>query len=169
MRRIVLIFGLVLFFARTGNCDGVDLPFFDQGSKRLSLEAGYGSFNSQGYFILGVGGGYYILKDLEAGVDGEVWMGSSPGIYTLSPRLTYVLPLESRWKPYVGGFYKRTFYSSGFDDLNSAGGRIGVLTPGVARSYLSAGVVFEQYLSCNSAVYGSCSQVYPELGVGLSF
>jgi len=37
-----------------------------------------------------VWGGYYLLDGLEAGLDGEAWLGSKPHLYAASPEVRYV-------------------------------------------------------------------------------
>jgi len=71
-------------------------------------------------------------------------------------------------KPYIGAFYKRSFYDT-LTPLDSAGGRAGVVTPVSPNAYLSAGLVFENYFHCNSTQYGNCSDVYPEIGLSLAY
>jgi len=146
----------------------VSASVFGQGHTRLSLGAGYGSFRDNDYFILGLGAGYYVMDGLEAGLAGEAWMGSKPHIYTVSPQLTYIFFQGEQWKPYIGGFYKRTFYDT-LDNLNSGGGRAGIVTPMGQHTYLSAGVVYEKYFNCDKAIYSDCSLVYPELGISFSY
>ncbi|MFA5975641.1 MAG: hypothetical protein WC859_05680 [Elusimicrobiota bacterium] len=146
----------------------VDASLFDRGRTRLSVGAGWGSFNDNGYGIIGLGAGYYLFNNLEAGMDGEVWVGSRPQIYEVSPRLTYVLPEMNGWRPYLGGYYRRSMYSHEFSPLNSAGGRAGLLFPLGTNSTFNAGLVYEGYLNCDKAIYDHCSQVYPELGIGFS-
>jgi hypothetical protein len=164
-----LIFGaalLCLTFDFAWSQEGETL--FQQGQTRLSVEGGYGSFDNNNYLILGAGVGYYVWNGLEAGLDSDAWIGSKPHVYEVSPRLTYVFYQFERWKPYIGGFYRRTFYDT-LSDLNSAGARAGLITALGPRSYLSAGLVYENYFNCNTAVYSSCSEVYPELGIGFNF
>src|SRR5437870_805068 len=80
--------------------------YFGQGRSRLSLTAGYASLNDENYAVVGAGAGYYILDGLEAGVDGEAWLGQRPHIYTLSPEVRYTVTQFESIKPYLGGFYK---------------------------------------------------------------
>lgn len=68
----------------------------------------------------------------------------------------------------VGGLYKHTFYDT-LKDRDSAGGRAGLTTPISEHAYLSAGVVYESYFSCNSSLYDKCSQVYPEFSLSFSY
>ena len=167
MRRYFLIaFILLLSTGRARSQAGSVL--FQQGSTRLSVGGGYGTFNDHGYGIVGLGAGYYVMNGLEAGMDGEAWLGAKPHIYTISPRLTYVLYQGEQWKPYIGGFYKRTFYDT-LADLNSAGARAGIISPLNDHLYVSAGLVYESYFHCDKATYTDCSLVYPELGISFAY
>ena len=137
-----------------------------QGRSRLSLTAGYGSINSNDYFVLGGGYGYNLFNGLEAGIDGEAWLGSDPHLYTLSPGLRYIFTL-GRFNPYVGGFYKRTFYDN-IDDVNSGGGRVGLIIPLNERTFLSGGAVIEHLFDCDERLYSDCTQVYPEFAISFA-
>ena len=141
---------------------------FTQGRSRLSLGGGYGSFNNHSYGVVGIGAGYYVLDGLEAGVDGEAWLGDKPHIYTISPEVRYIVTQMQSFKPYLGAFYKRTFYDT-LDNTNSFGGRAGFISPVSEHAYLSAGLVFEHINNCNKNLYDDCSLVYPELGISLSY
>jgi len=170
MRRIVLTLGVFLIFARAGNAQvGVEKSLFGQGNTRIAASGGYASFNHNDYFVLGLGAGYYLWDGLEAGVSGETWVGSKPTIYTLSPQLNYFLPVELQWKPYLGGFYKKTFYQTDFSNLDSVGARAGFAIPLASHAYATAGAVYEKFLNCDSSIYANCSQTYPEFGVSLSY
>jgi hypothetical protein len=170
MRRIALVFGVVLTLARIGNGQvGVEKSLFGQGRTHASVTGGYASFNNKDYFVLGLGAGYNLLDGLEAGMGGEVWTGSKPNIYTVSPQLNYFLPLDFQWKPYLGGFYKKTFYQTDFKNLDSAGARAGLAFPLATHAYATAGIVYEKFLNCDSSIYTSCSQTYPEFGIALSY
>ena len=141
---------------------------FAQGKLRLGLSAGYGSWNSKDYGILGLGAGYYLVDGLEAGIDGEAWLGSRPHLYSVSPEVRYTFYQLEQFKPYIGGFYKRSLYDT-FSPLDSAGARAGLVSPISEHAFLSAGIVTEHYFHCRSSVYGTCSQTYPEIGFGLVY
>ena len=167
MRRILLSLGLLALAApRAWSAAGASV--FGQGRAKLSVAAGYGTFDDKNYVILGAGAGYYLFDGLEAGLQGETWMGSRPHISKVSPELTYVFYQGEQLKPYLGGFYRHTFYDT-IADLNSAGARAGVVTPWGEHTYVSAGLVYEGYLNCDKTVYSACSLVYPELGISFSF
>jgi hypothetical protein len=145
-------------------------PLFRQGRLELDAGGGLGVFNSEEYLLLLLGGGYYLRDGLSAGVTGEAWLGSSPSIGDVSPQVRYVF-LDSPWrlKPYVGAFYRRTFFDHFQPPINSAGARAGLVLPLTRRAYATGGLVYEHYFSCDTDFYSSCDQVYPEIGVAFTF
>jgi hypothetical protein len=148
--------------------DAVD-QLFQKGRVQLNVGAGYGLFNDHNYFVLGLGAGYYLLDGLEAGIDGEGWWGSQPNQYNVSPNIRYIFLNIPSYKPYVGAFYRRTFYNQEFSETDSAGGRAGLVFPFSAKTYLTAGGVFEHYFNCDKSLYSSCNDVYPEIGLAFTF
>jgi hypothetical protein len=143
---------------------------FRAGRVELDAGAGLGVFNSDEYLLLLLGGSYYLRDGLSAGVTGEAWLGSSPSIGDVSPQARYIF-LDSPWrfKPYVGTFYRRTFYDRLDPPINSMGARAGLVFPLSPRAYATGGLVYEHYFSCQTSVYSSCDQVYPEIGLAFSF
>ncbi len=142
---------------------------FGQGAIRVSLLVGSGESTTDTYFILGGGGGYYVLNGLELGLDYEAWLGGSPTLQRLSPEARFVFWFVPTLKPYAGFFYRHTFVS-GYDGLNSLGGRVGLYyAPERSRMYLGGGAVYERYLGCTDSVLGDCDELYPELAIGASF
>ncbi len=79
-----------------------------------------------------------------------------------------MLNTGSALRPYAGVFYRRTMIE-GLDDLDSTGGRAGLYFMSGKNVYIGVGVVYESYLSCDSATYSSCSDTYPEITVAFSF
>jgi hypothetical protein len=142
-------------------------PFAD-GSMRASVLVGNGYAFDDSYLIFGIGVGYFLAKGLELGLDGEFWTGGTHGITKLSPGLRYVVPTNSTVRPYLGAFYRRTVIES-FGDLNSYGGRAGIYFMSARGSYFGAGAVYEKYLSCNDAVFQSCTDTYPEIIFAFTF
>ena len=157
---------LLLLAVPPVNAAGRD-PFAD-GSMRLSVLVGNGYAFDESYLVVGVGFGYFIAKGLELGIDAESWSGSTPGITKISPALRYVVPTNSAVRPYVGVFYRRTMIDN-YDDLNSTGGRAGIYFMSGQGSYFGLGAVYEKYLSCNEAIYRSCSDTYPEIIFAIAF
>jgi hypothetical protein len=141
---------------------------FSAGTKRLSIVVGNGYAFDNSYLIIGVGAGYFITDGLDLGLDFEYWTGSSPKITKVSPRLDYVFNTGSALRPYAGVFYRRTMIE-GLDDLDSIGGRAGLYFMSGKGVYFGAGLVYESYLSCNTAIYSSCDDTYPELVIAFSF
>lgn len=135
---------------------------FDQGGMGVSVLVGSGQAFNDNYTIVGAGAGYYVLDGLQLGLDAEIWLGGRIGINKVSPQLQYVFAREEKLKPYLGAFYRRSTIE-GLDDLNSAGIRAGVYLSSRGGYYLSFGIAQENYLSCDKAVYVSCSDTYPEI------
>ena len=149
----VLLFTTLLVFQAT-NAGAAERDAFSAGSTRLAVIVGNGYAFDETYLIFGVGAAYFFADGLEVGLDLESWTGGDPSITKVSPRLGYVFNTAGALRPYAGVFYRRTMVE-GLDDLNSIGGR--------------AGVVYESYLSCQTAIYSSCEDTYPELVVAVSF
>jgi len=141
---------------------------FSSGTMRLSIVVGSGYAFNNNYLLIGVGAGYFIANGLYLGLDYESWTGANPGINKLSPRLDYVLNTRGAMRPYAGIFYRRTMID-GLDDMDSVGGRAGLYLMSGKNLYVGAGVVYESYLSCDTATYTSCSDTYPEIVVAFSF
>lgn len=135
---------------------------FEQGDMGVSVVLGSGQAFNENYTIAGAGIGYYVLDGLKIGADAEVWMGGSVGISKVSPQIQYVFARENNLKPYVGVFFRR-MKIEGFEDLDSAGTRAGVFLSERNGYYMSIGMVHENYLGCDKAIYVSCSDTYPEL------
>ena len=141
---------------------------FKQGSLRVSIAVGSGQAFENDYIIIGLGAGYYVKDGLELGLDGEAWLGGDPDIYKLSPQAKYILPTQSRLRPYVGAFYNHSFVDHE-DDLDSIGGRGGVYLIQDERWFVGIGAVYESYLDCDEKIYSSCDDIYPEITFSFSF
>jgi hypothetical protein len=141
---------------------------FGKGSTQVFVTAGSGYAFDQTYFVLGLGATYYLVDGLGLGLSLESWSGADPNLYKVTPSVQYVFRHVPVVKPYVGVFYRRT-YVSGLSDLDSAGGRAGVYIAAGRNAYVGAGAVYEYYIDCNTAVYGSCSSTYPELSFTIAF
>jgi hypothetical protein len=158
----------VLLSGAASPAHAADRDPFANGSMRLSVLVGNGYAFDESYLVVGVGFGYFVAKGLELGLDAESWSGANPGITKISPAVRYVVPTNSAIRPYIGAFYQRTMIEN-YNDLNSAGGRAGIYFLSGQGSYFGAGVVYEQYLSCDQAVYHSCSSTYPEIIFAIAF
>jgi hypothetical protein len=142
--------------------------FFEKGKTRMSVTGGWGQAFSQDYFVIGAGAGYYVLPGFEIGVDGETWVGNSPHITKVTPEARYIFQNMGSVFPYLGGFYRRTFYED-LDDADSAGARAGVYMPLAHNVYFGVGGVFERQMDCDKNVYDNCSVLYPEFALTVAF
>lgn len=172
MRRLKLLFifaGLFLIpTLKTWGSVSVGTTLFGAGRFRMSAYGGAATAFDQTYTLLGVGAGYFLMNGLEMGLDGEAWMGNDPSIYKLTPQVRYVFYRFGRLMPYVGGFYRRTYYES-YSDLDSYGGRVGVFSSLGGKGYAGFGMVYEKLSNCDDNIYSSCSSTYPEISFSVGF
>jgi len=166
----VILFTTLLVFQTTSADAGVaaERDVFSAGSTRLAVIVGNGYAFNNSYLIIGVGAAYFVADGLDLGLDLESWTGGDPGITKVSPRLDYVFNTGSALRPYAGVFYRRTMIE-GLEDLDSIGGRAGLYFTSGKGVYVGAGLVYESYLSCQTSIYSSCSDTYPELIVAFTF
>src|SRR3989304_4530009 len=109
-----------------------------------------------------------IIRSSAGGPDGEAGRGTAPRIYRVGPEIHYVFYEFDPIKPYAGVFYRRNFIE-GHDDVNTVGFRAGGLFLMGKRSYLGAGMVYDKYLNCNNSPFSSCSDIYPEIIIAVTF
>ena len=144
---------------------------FSKNSTSIGVVVGSGTAFNDNYIILGVGAGYYVARGLELGIDVQHWFSGDPSITKVSPKITYVFTQPKVVKPYVGAFYRRTFYGDykgiSIEDENSYGYRVGAYFTTDNRVYIGGGIVYEEYTDCN-ALY-DCSTTYPEIIFTVSF
>jgi hypothetical protein len=166
--RVIIMFAFLLIVNLSASVPDIQADPFKKGSRRVSIAAGSGRMFSNDYIIIGLGAGYYVLNGLELGLDGEAWLGGDPDIYKLSPQAKYILPTQSRLRPYVGAFYNHLFIDH-YDDLDTIGGRGGVYFIQEEQWFFGVGVVYESYLNCDHEIYSSCDDLYPEITFSFSF
>jgi hypothetical protein len=144
---------------------------FSKGATSVSAVVGAGSAFNDEYIIFGLGASYYVAKGLSLGIDAEYWLSGDPSITKVTPRLTYVFTQPKVIRPYVGAFYRRTFYGDfkgiSIDDQNSYGYRAGAYFSASNNVYIGAGFVYETFMDCNSL--SDCSTTYPEMTFAVSF
>ncbi len=170
MRNIIfsLFLFTVLLTIHATRVSASERDAFSSGTTRLSVVVGNGYAFDNSYLLIGVGAAYFITDGLDLGLDFEYWTGSSPSITKISPRIDYVFNTGSTLRPYIGTFYRRTMIEDR-KDLDSIGGRAGLFFVSGKGVYFGAGLVYESYLSCNTAIYSSCEDTYPEIIVAFSF
>jgi len=140
---------------------------FGQGSTNISVLLASGRAFSQNYTVVGVGAGYFVTNGLELGLEVEAWLSGDPNIYKVTPNLRYVFNVGGQIKPYVGAFYRRV-YIQGYPDLDSWGGRAGAFIAAGTNSYVGVGVVYSELRDCNTQIYQTCSDTYPEFTLGFT-
>jgi hypothetical protein len=144
---------------------------FSANSTSVGVVLGSGSAFNDDYLILGVGVGYYVVDGLELGIDLQHWFSGDPSISKLSPQIRYVFTQPKAIKPYLGVFWRRTFYGDyqgiDLDDQDSYGYRAGAYFSADNRVYIGGGIVYEEYTSCSSST--DCSTTYPEILFTVSF
>lgn len=144
---------------------------FSKNSTSVGVVLGSGSAFNDNYVILGLGVGYYVVRGLELGIDLQHWVSGDPSITKVSPQIRYVFTQPEVVKPYIGAFYRRTYYGSyngiDLDDQDSYGYRAGAYFSTDNRVYIGGGVVYEEYKDCISST--DCSSTYPEILFTVSF
>ena len=144
---------------------------FSKNSTSVAFILGSGSAFNDNYIIAGIGVGYYVVRGLELGIDLQYWFSGDPSITKVSPQIKYVFTQPEVIKPYVGVFYRRTYYGDyrgiDLDDQDSYGYRAGAYFSTNNRVYVGLGAVYEEYKGCSA--YTDCSNTYPEVLVTVSF
>jgi hypothetical protein len=144
---------------------------FSKGSTSVGAVVGSGSAFDDDYIILGVSAGYYVTEGLELGINLQRWFSGDPTITKISPQIRYVFTQPKTIKPYVGAFYRRTYYDDlngiDIDDQDSFGYRAGVYFSTNSSVYIGAGFVYEKFTDCSR--YTDCSTTSPEILFTVSF
>jgi len=153
---------LMAALVMAGSVQGAD---FEKGQKYVSFSVGAGSGFNTTYTIVGVSASYFVLRGLSVGAGYRGWFGGTPTMQEIELPVTYFLPLEGKVRPYVGGFVRHTFISSGYTDYDTYGARAGISYI-EGKGYVSAGWVQEWYSNDNGS---DSSRGYPEIAAGLKF
>jgi hypothetical protein len=141
---------------------------FGQGRTLFSLGAGSAYAFNNNYFVVGASASYYVLDGLGVGLAFENWSGGGPGITKYSPFVQYVFSEMTPVQPYVGGFYRHTTIA-GLPGINSVGARAGIFIPSGSNVSLGIGFVHEAYLDCQTSIYRTCSDTYPDISIAIVF
>jgi hypothetical protein len=140
---------------------------FDQSRISVSVRVGEQTAYGFNHFSLGAGIGYYVLDGLEVGLAALHQFGDGPSINEVTPSVSYVAqPLVGRWAviPYVGGFFNHWFLGDANADINTVGGRAGLLRLS-GRMVFGLGIAYEHTLSTCT----DCDFFYPDISVGVAF
>jgi opacity protein-like surface antigen len=141
---------------------------FAKGRTHVFVTGGAGYAFDESYFVLGAGLTYYPIDGLGLGLSFESWTGADPGVTKLTPSVQYVFYQLGSIKPYLGGFYRRT-YIDGLPDLDSIGARAGIYLRTGSSAYLGLGAVYESYQDCSASTYRKCESTYPEVSFTIAF
>lgn len=141
---------------------------FDKGSADIGITLGAGRALDRTYTVVGGRLGYFVADGFELAVSGEMWRGNDPNIYKLTPEVRYVWYMIEPFKPYIGGFYSRTFYDN-LPDRNSYGAKGGAYFSVSPNASVGVGLVYERVENCQSTTYRDCSQTYPEVAFQARF
>lgn len=140
---------------------------FDRGKLSLGIYGGSQSTLGYHYFAIGGAFGYFVLDGVEVSLGGLEEFGDGPNISKLEPELRYVVqPLvgKSPVIPYVGAFYNHWFIGGGMSDVDTVGGRGGLLYVS-GQLVLGLGAVYERIVS---DCVMDCSSVYPDFTISLA-
>ncbi|NPA66865.1 MAG: hypothetical protein GXO11_08300 [Epsilonproteobacteria bacterium] len=140
---------------------------FQQGNVSVGVNAGSGSVHvgvSKDYFVIGVRGDFFIYDNLSVGIGVSSWLGDDPTITEVTLPVTYYFDTNMRFYPYLGGFYRYSYYSGDYNDLSytSVGGRAGI-SYSSGRGYAGVGVIGEYNVDTGE------SRFDPEMFVGIMF
>lgn len=173
MRRSTLIAVLVLAASRPAGAQSLleeepeeppPTPW-DQGRISLGISLGSQGAFGERYFAVGGGVGYFVLPGLALSLSGERWFGGDPGIARLTPEVRYVAyRIPFVLKPYAGVFYNHWFIGQPFDDVDTVGGRLGLMINQGGGLIIGGGVAVERTLTaCDD-----CVEIYPDIVLALS-
>ncbi len=109
--------------------------------------------------------GHFVADNFEVGGELALQFGDSPFAAQLGPSLRYFMPVSEVVHTYIGTFYRHWFLTAGVDDLDTLGGRLGLIWRQGA-TFLGFGVAIEHIIS---ACEDDCTSVYPEVGMSVLF
>lgn len=159
---------LLLVISTFPVCAAGENVMFDQGRTHVSLVGGNGYAYGNNYSVIGASASYYVADGMGVGLSLESWSGGGPGIIKYAPFVQYVFYQTSEVQPYVGAIYRHTSIS-GLPGINSLGVRAGFIMSSGANAYVSAGMIHESYLDCQTTVYRTCRTTYPDISLTFGF
>jgi len=144
-----------------------DDVLFKQGSKSIGINTGTGNLDigvTKNYYILGVKGDYFVYDNLSVGIGISVWLGNDPTLIEVNVPVTYYFETDWSIYPYLGLFYKYSFYNGDYVDLsyNSIGARAGISYK-IRKGYIGVGVVTEYNIDIGE------NYINPEIFAGIVF
>jgi len=170
MKKIFIVITLLSSFAFANQ--------FGAGNKALGITFGSGSVsyevdglfktttNVENYYILGVGADYFVFENLSVGVGYRGWFGGTPTIHQGTVPVTYYIPTNSRYRPYLGALYRYTYFDNDIENYNSVGARAGLAIT-FQSGYVGFGWLQEYRLDADNL--SDDTSGYPEVVIGFSF
>jgi len=153
---------VVLLFVTVLSAD-----IFEKGKANMGVSIGAANSLNQTYTIFGINASYFIVDNLAVGLRYRGWFGATPTQNEVAVDANYYIPLNQKFRPYIGAFVRQTFVNSDIiDDFVSYGARGGLALTMSKNSFISAGYAIEYYDNCQ---VGDCSTSYPEFVFGLAF
>jgi len=142
---------------------------FTIGHKNFGFHISQDNAYGNNYTVIGASVNYFLLDNLSTGIAYQAWLGDNPSINQITVPITYHIPLDSIYRPYIGTFYSHTFMGDNgtqkYTDYESYGGSIGLTMQTSSNSYVSFGWIQEIY---DDGV-NSQSRGYPQVSGGFSF
>ncbi|MCH9741302.1 MAG: hypothetical protein K0U38_10780 [Epsilonproteobacteria bacterium] len=142
---------------------------FSIGHKNFGFSISQDSAYGNSYTVMGASANYFLVDNISTGLAYQTWLGDEPSINQITVPVTYHIPLNSTYRPYIGAFYSHTFMGDDgvheYNDYDSYGGRVGLTMQTSSNSYVSFGWVQEVY---DDGV-NSESRGYPQVSGGFSF
>ena len=148
---------------------------FGAGNRAIGITVGSGSVSYsvgpfstvENYYILGVNADFFVAENLSVGLGYRGWFGGDPTINQGTIPVTYYIPTNSKFRPYLGAFYRYTYIADDrYDNYSSAGGRAGLAIT-FQNGYVGFGWAQEYYLDSDSL--SDSTSGYPEVVLGFSF
>ena len=148
---------------------------FGAGNKAVGITVGSGSVSYsvgpfstvENYYILGVNADYFVFENLAIGVGYRGWFGGDPTINQGTIPVTYYVPTNSKFRPYLGALYRYTYINDDlYDNYSSVGARVGLAIL-FQNGYAGFGWVQEYRLDADNL--SDDTSGYPEVVIGFSF
>jgi len=148
---------------------------FGAGNKAIGITLGSGSVSYsvgpfstvENYYIFGVNADYFVAENLSIGLGYRGWFGGDPTINQGTIPVTYYVPTNSKFRPYLGALYRYTYINDDlYENYSSVGARIGMAIL-FQNGYAGFGWVQEYRLDADSLSDNTSG--YPEVVIGFSF
>ena len=128
---------------------------FSVGHKNISITAGTDTAYGNTYTVMGIDAHYFLVDNISVGISYQTWLGDDPSINQITMPITYHIPLDIGFSPYVGGFYSRTMIGEDYNDYDTPNYDYFGRSIGMSSNRLLVGAWLEDV-----AVYGTKGRAY---------